>query len=171
MFIYLYKIKHSSNLCIQSNHVYQIYLSYWYLYYYCSFLGEHLILADLVRWRWTKFHSDSPVYTNSTVPIKSGYSFLFDVSTDEVAPNLIRNKHWTLFEDRWALRPSSRLFFMCCKRVKSTDVSHKQTMPKRTLNDVQYSVKDDDKSRQKTSIRDVKQTSLDDVKEVDKVDI
>ncbi len=30
------------------NHVYQIYLSNWYLYYYYIFLGEHLILADLV---------------------------------------------------------------------------------------------------------------------------
>ncbi len=52
-----------------------------------SFLGEHntLILADLVRWRWTKLHSDSPVYTDSTVPITSGCSYLFDVSTDEVA--------------------------------------------------------------------------------------
>ena len=39
-------------------------------------------------------------------------------------PNLIRNKRWTLlFEDRWAIRPSSR-FIMYCKRVKSTDESH-----------------------------------------------
>ena len=67
------------------NHVYQIYLSNRYLYYYYSFLGEHLILADLVRWRWTKLHSDSPVYTESTVPITSGCSYLLDVSKDKVA--------------------------------------------------------------------------------------
>ncbi len=68
------------------NHVYQIYLSNRYLYYYYSFLGEHLILVDLVRWRWTRFHSDSPVYTDSKVPIASGCSYLFDASTDEVVP-------------------------------------------------------------------------------------
>ena len=109
------------------NHVYQIYLSNRYLYYYYSFLGEHLILADLIRWRWTKFHSDGPVYTDSTVPITRGCSYLLDVSTDKVALIRIRNKHWTLlFEDRWALRPSSRLFIMHCKRVKSTDESWRQ---------------------------------------------
>ncbi len=75
------------------NHVYQIYLSNRYLYYYYSFLGEHLILADLVRWRWTRFHSDSPVYTDSTVPIASGCSYLFDASTDEVVPTSSENKH------------------------------------------------------------------------------
>jgi len=52
-----------------------------------------LILADLVRWRWTRFHSDSPVYTDSTVPIASGCSYLFDASTDEVAPTSSENKH------------------------------------------------------------------------------
>jgi hypothetical protein len=35
-------------------------------------------------------HSDSPVHADSTVPIKSGYSDLFDVSADDVAPNYIR---------------------------------------------------------------------------------
>lgn len=72
------------------NHVYQIYLSNRYLYYYYSFLGEHLILADLIRWRWTKLHSDGPVYTDSTVPITRGCSYLLDVSTDKVA--LIRHQ-------------------------------------------------------------------------------
>ena len=67
------------------SHVYQIYLSNGYLYYYYSFLGEHLILADLIRWRWTKLHSDGPVYTESTVPITSGCSYLLDVSTEKVA--------------------------------------------------------------------------------------
>ncbi len=65
-------------------------LSNGYLYYYYSFLGEHLILADLIRWRWTKLHIDGPVYTESTVPITSGCSYLFDESTDEVA--LIRHQ-------------------------------------------------------------------------------
>ena len=75
------------------NHVYQIYLGNRYLYYYYSFLGEHLILVDLIRWRWTKLHSDGPVYTDSTVPITRGCSYLLDVSTDKVALIRIRNKH------------------------------------------------------------------------------
>ena len=68
------------------NHVYQIYLSNRYLYYYYSFLGEHLILADLVRWRWTRFHSDSPVYTDSTVPITSGCPYSVKTSRQKKLP-------------------------------------------------------------------------------------
>jgi hypothetical protein len=107
------------------NHVYQIYLSNWYLYYYYSFLGEHLILADLVRWRWTRFHSDSLVYTDSTVPITRGCSYLFDASTDKVAPTSseINVEHYYLKTDG----PSGLLQdYLLCKCVQSTDESWRQ---------------------------------------------
>ena len=105
------------------NRVYQIYLNNRYLYYYYSFLGEHLILADLIRWRWTKLHSDGPVYTDSTVPITRGCSYLLDVSTDKVALIRIRNKHWTLLlENRWATGLLQEL--LCTINVHCRSTSH-----------------------------------------------
>ncbi len=90
-----------------------------------------MILADLIRWRWTKLHSDSTVYTDSTVPITSGCSYLLDVLTDKVA--LIRfRKLNIIFEDRWAIRPSSRLFSVLLKcevdrRVATTNDKYKSS--------------------------------------------
>ena len=108
------------------NHVYQIYLSNWYLCYYYSFLGEHLILADLIRWRWTKPHSDGPVYTDSTVPITRGCSYLLDVSTDKVA--LIRHRTLNIIIWRQMGPPAFfKIYYVLLKRVKSTDESWRQT--------------------------------------------
>ena len=111
------------------NHVYQIYLSNWYLYYYYSFLGEHFDTG------WSGSMETEEVYTNSTVPITSGcpYSVRRVVRRSCPQPSQKQNIWTLLFEDRWAIRPSSRLFIVGCKRVKSTDVSHKQKTPKKSV--------------------------------------
>ena len=80
------------------NHVYQIYLSNQYLYYYYSFLGEHLILADLVRWRRTRF---TPTARS---PSRVAVLILLDELSEEVAPTSsekINIEHY-LLENRWA---------------------------------------------------------------------
>ena len=109
------------------NHVYQIYLSNRYLYYYYSFLGEHLILADLIRWRWTKLHSDSPGSHRKHSPHHERL-FLSARRVDRPScphqTSEINVEYYYLKTDG----PSGLLqdFIVWCKRVKSTDESWRQ---------------------------------------------
>ncbi len=111
------------------------------MYYYYSFLGEHLILADLVRWRWITPQRQSGLHRQHSPHHER--LFLSARRVDRRScpkPHQTQNiKHYYLKTDG----PSGLLqdFVICCKRVYMCKVDRRVA----TTND------DENISRQKTT--------------------
>ena len=110
------------------NHVYQIYLSNWYLYYYYS-LQENI-------WYWLIWfdgdgqNSTAMVRFTPTARSPSRAAVLICSTCRQTKLPSSDSENWTLYLKTDG--PSGLLqdYFMCCKRVKSTDESRQQTKMK-----------------------------------------
>ena len=116
------------------NHVYQIYLNNWYLYYYYSFLGEHFDTG----WSGSMEMDETPQRQSGLHRQHSPHHERLFLSVRRVdrqscpKPHQTQNiKHYLKTDGPTAC--FKNIYIMCCKRVKSTDVSHKQKTPKKSV--------------------------------------